>query len=220
MTATKYCPRCAQDLDVALFHRNKARSDGLESMCKACKNQSFRDKYANNEEFRRYTKARTRNYHLTNPDWSYERLREHHVKNRAERLKRQQERLKDPAKRAKARESTRRSESRRRAMKMGAHAEFITQDELCAVLDEYSWCCYICSEDITKEGEKLHWDHFHPLAKGGTHTLTNLRPSCKLCNGYKSDRWPVSEDLLHDIKLESGRTRLRRAGMEVRAPWQ
>ncbi|MFI1913471.1 HNH endonuclease [Nocardia sp. NPDC020380] len=33
-------------------------------------------------------------------------------------------------------------------------------------------------------------DHVKPLAQGGAHCLSNLRPICSPCNLRKGDRWP------------------------------
>ena len=42
------------------------------------------------------------------------------------------------------------------------------------------------------------WDHVKPLAKGGLHVLSNLRPACTPCNLYKHAKWfgPRNLDLL------------------------
>ena len=43
--------------------------------------------------------------------------------------------------------------------------------------------CWICG------GPKEAVDHVKPLARGGLHTLANLRPVCQPCNSSKSARW-------------------------------
>lgn len=45
--------------------------------------------------------------------------------------------------------------------------------------------CWICG------GQKEQVDHVKPLAKGGLHCLSNLRPICKSCNSRKRTKWPV-----------------------------
>lgn len=45
--------------------------------------------------------------------------------------------------------------------------------------------CWMCG------GVADSLDHVKPLAKGGAHMLSNLRPACRSCNSKKSDRWPL-----------------------------
>jgi hypothetical protein len=40
--AEKFCPRCAATKPSSAFGANAARADGLQSMCKACRVESFR----------------------------------------------------------------------------------------------------------------------------------------------------------------------------------
>lgn len=42
---TKYCPGCEQDLDVAFFHKNRSRYDGLGNYCISCINKHRKTKY-------------------------------------------------------------------------------------------------------------------------------------------------------------------------------
>lgn len=50
--------------------------------------------------------------------------------------------------------------------------------------------CWICGCAL---GERFHVDHVKPLARGGWHCLSNLRPSCPSCNISKGAKWPLSE---------------------------
>jgi hypothetical protein len=43
------------------------------------------------------------------------------------------------------------------------------------------------------------WDHVQPLSKGGAHTLSNLKPSCRSCNSRKSASWPFTEEMKTNI---------------------
>ena len=50
-------------------------------------------------------------------------------------------------------------------------------------------------QEQARKGEKLppnqsQIDHIVPRAKGGTNDLGNLRNTCQICNGSKSDRFP------------------------------
>lgn len=45
---TKFCPRCKQDLPDADFNKNKARKDGLSSVCRLCNSAYKKEYYAVN----------------------------------------------------------------------------------------------------------------------------------------------------------------------------
>lgn len=47
----------------------------------------------------------------------------------------------------------------------------------------YGFVCWICGD----HGDTV--DHVKPLAAGGLHALSNLRPACRFCNTKKRDRW-------------------------------
>lgn len=55
------------------------------------------------------------------------------------------------------------------------------------VLERDGMTCHLCSGPIASLDD-LHFDHVIPLAKGGEHTVENVRPSHALCNLRKSDR--------------------------------
>ena len=78
---------------------------------------------------------------------------------------------------------------RRRANKINNGFEIYTEEQ---VLNLYGTCCHICNEPIDlsaprsckQEGWQngLHLDHVIPMARGGSDTLDNVRPSHGLCN--------------------------------------
>ena len=55
------------------------------------------------------------------------------------------------------------------------------------ILDRYGMVCHICTLPIDSLAD-LHFDHVIPLAKGGPHAESNIKPSHALCNLRKSDR--------------------------------
>lgn len=56
-----------------------------------------------------------------------------------------------------------------------------------AILSEHGMVCHICTDDIAGRGD-LHFDHVVPLAKGGPHIASNIRPSHAACNLRKRAR--------------------------------
>lgn len=68
------------------------------------------------------------------------------------------------------------------------------------LINEFNNKCYIC--DVSFENALMHWDHYQPIAKGGDHSLKNLRPACKECNIRKNATWPLTNDLLNKIAAD------------------
>lgn len=50
----KICGKCKLEKDFSEFHKNAAKPDGLQSNCKACKNEQYQGYYSENKE--RYAK--------------------------------------------------------------------------------------------------------------------------------------------------------------------
>lgn len=73
---------------------------------------------------------------------------------------------------------------RRRARKYGAGYEPV---DLEALLLEHGMVCHICKGDIVNKAG-LHFDHVIPLAKGGPHAASNIRPAHAKCNLSKGAR--------------------------------
>lgn len=55
--------------------------------------------------------------------------------------------------------------------------------EIRAKMDYHGNLCWMCG------GAGSSIDHVKPLAVGGAHMLSNLRPACNPCNSRKRDRW-------------------------------
>ena len=62
-------------------------------------------------------------------------------------------------------------------------------------------CCY-CECNVTEEGKYMEVDHFHDKSDFPNEvvTWTNLLPSCKKCNGTKSDHNTVLEPIIDPSK--------------------
>lgn len=74
-----------------------------------------------------------------------------------------------------------------RARKRSAVTIPFTSEQLAQRVTYYGDRCWLCG---TPEWTDI--DHVKPLAKGGPHMLSNLRPACASCNGAKSDKWPLT----------------------------
>jgi 5-methylcytosine-specific restriction endonuclease McrA len=71
---------------------------------------------------------------------------------------------------------------RRRARETDALTIPFTPDQLAQRMAYWGNRCYMCG------GPFEHVDHFIPLALGGPHCLSNLRPACGSCNSSKGAR--------------------------------
>ena len=81
---------------------------------------------------------------------------------------------------------------KRRALKKGLNHSPYTLKE---VLDSYGKNCHLCNLPINLQASKvfgtlgwensLHIDHVIPLARGGSDSLENVRPSHAICNSKK-----------------------------------
>ncbi|MEV5942727.1 HNH endonuclease [Streptomyces sp. NPDC051994] len=69
-----------------------------------------------------------------------------------------------------------------RAARAGATGT-VTAKQLLARLSYYGHRCYLCG--TTPNG----FDHVKPLAAGGPHLASNLRPVCGSCNSRKGTSW-------------------------------
>lgn len=82
-----------------------------------------------------------------------------------------------------------------------------TNEQLRAIYDRTSGYCHICHKKLAfgnyaKRGERGAWhvDHSKPIAKGGTHRLNNLYPSCINCNLDKGIRMTKTARGWHGTK--------------------
>lgn len=71
--------------------------------------------------------------------------------------------------------------SRRRARKANAPINDFTAEQWTAMKEHYGHRCVYCG----KKSQRLTQDHITPISQGGSHTLTNIVPSCKACNNKK-----------------------------------
>ena len=194
--AVKTCSKCGLEKPLDGFHKNKARPDKVETYCKDCNNARLREKYSKDPKKKI---AKTREYHLAHPEWSKETLRKWHVENRDRRYQAVKERLAtDPEFVEYRKEVQARSERERRARKINSTTEKITKKDYEKLLVKYNNQCWICEVELTT----VFWDHVQPLAKGGAHTVDNLRPACNPCNVRKNATWPFTEDMKNRIANE------------------
>lgn len=76
-----------------------------------------------------------------------------------------------------------RSASKRRTRMAGNGAFTVTARDLRRTLARFHNRCAYCDSPLTN----VEWDHVVPVARGGSHSVGNLVPSCMPCNRSKSD---------------------------------
>ncbi len=73
LPADKYCPGCELTLAVEMFSKDASKRDGLQSWCRACRQERARQYYQDHPE---KSAARSRQWHLDHPEKSAARARQ------------------------------------------------------------------------------------------------------------------------------------------------
>lgn len=76
------------------------------------------------------------------------------------------------------------SKARRRSAEHGSQGTY-TWAEVTKLWLLIGACCAYCHEP--KRNDEIEPDHVEPLSRGGSNSITNVVPSCKLCNSDKRD---------------------------------
>jgi hypothetical protein len=152
--------------EVAEKHRQQSRlyrQNNLEKV--KLKNKKWRE--ANKD----YISKRGKEWRKLNRDNFLEYLSRYRTKNRKELLEKKREYYYANPEQAK------KGRRIRRAREKSAHSVSIPSTHLCERTNQFQQKCAYC---VT--GDYEHWDHFIPIAKGGSEALGNLVPACKGCN--------------------------------------
>lgn len=190
MADVKRCTKCSAEKPVAEFSADRSKRDGRRPSCKTCDlarrrasadtiNENRRRYYRDNAEVER-TRAR---------DYARERADEQRVRSIAYRAK-NAARLNEAARnwRQANPEKARANNQRRRAQLLSATIEPFTFQDMLSHWEDYDlFACFYCGDGLSRGFEI---DHFVPISKGGAHSVHNLVPACKPCNGSKSARDP------------------------------
>ena len=91
-------------------------------------------------------------------------------------------------------ENSKRNSATEKATRKARTKKVITAPvSLLEVLTRYGWKCHICQGPIylipEGYGQQATLDHVVPLALGGWHDLTNLRPAHQSCNSAKGAKY-------------------------------
>lgn len=192
----KRCSRCGETKPLDDFYRAKSRPDGRQAYCKQCKKsvysqyakenaesvkEAFRAWSANNRADRAEYLANWRAENAAakadyNRKWRKENRARHSEYHKEYRRKRAgYYRAKKAAYRAAVNEAT-------------VHS--FTEEDLSMKLEYWGGRCAYCRVELSGG---FHWDHWRPISKGGSHSVSNLHPACAACNLAKSNKWPYTK---------------------------
>lgn len=183
----KKCTKCKYDKNLSEFYSNKSKKDGKATECKDCRKEQDKKYREENKETRKNYQIK---YWKENSAELYEAKKEYISNNKEAHLKRQHtwyEKNKDSIKirisqyKKDHPEQYQMYNNRRLALKKTTIVELFTIQDIVSM---YGNKCFYCNDKFDEI------DHYIPLSKGGSHTLDNIRPSCKPCNLTKSNKLP------------------------------
>lgn len=159
-------------------HVLDAANTNSEGRCRTCVRAAGRARYAadpekGREKARRYREANPEKNRAAVRAWKAANPQAHRDHNRAW----------FEANRERAYEWLRVGAARRRARIRSAPSAAFTARQLAARMAYFGGRCWMCGAEADQV------DHVKPLAKGGSHMLSNLRPACGPCNKSKKDAW-------------------------------
>lgn len=205
---TKRCSRCATDLPISCFNRDKSTGDGLQCKCRGCQKEVRRDWYERNREHeiaksvqwarenpekarekdkRRAiarpgrTTARARKWRQDNPERAAEFSRKWKKAN--------PEAVREMGRLAYARNPDKfLARSHRRRVKDPETGSVFTEKDVKRIYALQKGLCTCCG---VKLGNAFERDHIIPIALNGTNDPKNIQLLCIPCNKRKSDKHPV-----------------------------
>jgi 5-methylcytosine-specific restriction endonuclease McrA len=84
--------------------------------------------------------------------------------------------------------------AKRYALRRNAPVNDLTAEDWEAIKAHYGYRCVYCPDtcqECRKGTHKLTKEHLTPLSKEGPHTLNNVVPACRSCNGKRGNRAPL-----------------------------
>lgn len=190
---TSTCVTCGARKPVTAFPLRLSPDSGairVGARCKACRVHDSRQWYQANHARALVYQAR---YREERPDIRKAAMARWCEKNAEYRKQKDRERnLHNRDQRAKSnrawvvanRHRVRANNDARRARQAEAPIRDLTVGEWLIVKDEFGGLCAYCGEPTPDP----HREHVVPLSRGGSHTYTNIVPSCKSCNCRKKTK--------------------------------
>lgn len=175
LSADKTCSKCRTRQSKTEFTKASRSADGLHSWCKACLRDLAKRRYDPERARRKHAEKKEDPLYRAMRKAAYDRWRSEHP-DRA----RAATRAWRAANPERPRESVRRYFARLADSTVG-------EVDYTEVLQRDGMWCYLCRADISTLDD-LHFDHVLPLARGGAHSMENIRPAHARCNLSKGHR--------------------------------
>lgn len=184
MDNAKWCSTCKTTKPTNDFPKDRGSRDGLNYQCKTCKNKRAKQYRINNpEHYRMLNNSRVDKWRATHP-LTRNASQNRYSKNHPEVHKKYRDANKD-----KYRTHTR----NRRAILDNIPGKGINGVEWKELKDSYFNRCAYCGEK-----NPLEMDHVIPITRGGEHSIDNIVPACRACNGGKNNK-PLLVWMLHQV---------------------
>lgn len=192
------CGECKLDLQEDQFYKDSRAKTGYRWNCKSCcrqrnKKSTAPAKYRASEKGKEKISAwnRSERGKQIKKNWANSEKGRQAIQSKKEKLKEWQREYHRQWRHTPAgRESINRRSRDRRAAKALATIESFTEGD---VLSTYGTDCHICNQPIDLSLPRthslgLHLDHVIPLARGGEHSLSNVKPAHARCNLSKGSK--------------------------------
>lgn len=173
----KTCPKCEERLPLSSFARNRSRSDGLQSYCRACMTASHR---AWQQKSKLHLNQYMKGWRETHRDSIRETNSAQYEKNKEARKAKQREYYRANVQEHLARNRNRKAQKRDAA---GSH----TAADILDIYKTQKGKCRWCGVEV---GSDFHVDHVVPLSRGGSDSPENLAVACPDCNRHKHNAMP------------------------------
>lgn len=203
----KFCSGCEKEKPFDAFNRDPSRIDGVAGgKCKECKSNPSAD-YLQRMALLAEGKKRCSTCHVAKPFAAFysdphgsrgvhARCKEccrtwlHTNRERVNELQRARYASLDPEERRLI--NARANGARKKGVATVEPVDFA------AILERDGHVCHICSREV--EPSDIHFDHVIPLARGGAHSMENIRVAHSLCNLRKGTKM-VEEMAVEDLSL-------------------
>lgn len=162
----KVCTKCQEEKPLTEFTKAKWGKDGLNSRCRQCASTHFKQWREENPDV---VKSNWQRWYAENAESQREKARIIAASDPA----RRKELLK--AWRKANPEYMRCANGKRRSQIKDVDFP-LTHAEWLGIIEDFMGLCFWCGADYEVQ------DHLIPLSKGGTHTASNVVPSCQPCN--------------------------------------
>lgn len=188
---SKFCAKCSTFKSLDSFGPDVTKSIGLRSYCKPCESIIRKETHCENPEPRRLA---TKKWKENNRERDAARRKKYAEENREiinlnARLRSQEYRKNNPEKiQQKYLSAKKWREANPDKVKIN-HIKRSLRSSVAGSPDIVEWIKIVLNDPCSYCGGKSETiDHIIPIAKGGTHDVTNLTGACAKCNSAKGDK--------------------------------